>query len=51
MVMTVAIGILCAWLAPADGQKGIERQVVVTITPAELDGAFSRRLLGTHRPT
>jgi hypothetical protein len=40
MLMNVAIAVLCAWLAPVAGQNGIERQVVVTITPAELEGGI-----------
>jgi hypothetical protein len=40
MLMNVAIAVLCAWLAPVAGQNGIERQVVVTIRPAELEGGI-----------
>jgi hypothetical protein len=40
MLMNAAVALLCGALTPAAGGQAIERQVVLTITPAELDGGI-----------
>jgi hypothetical protein len=40
MLTNVAVAALCVALAPGVGEQAIERQVVVTITPAEFEGGI-----------
>ena len=40
MLINAAVALLCAAVAPAAGGQTIERQLVLTITPAELDGGI-----------
>lgn len=40
MLIGAAVGILCAVASPAGAEQAIERQLVVTITPKELEGGI-----------
>jgi hypothetical protein len=40
MWIHAAIAVMCAAVAPASGEQAIERQLVVTITPADLEGGI-----------
>ena len=44
MLIHAALAVLCGALAPAPTGQTIERQVVLTITPAELDGGILTEL-------